>query len=248
MPDNNDPQIALSLAEIVVAIILFLAGIAVTAYFFRKGRERKELVYEELARVQLIGVKSDIREKVKVYYDGTLVPELWLIALRFRNSGTQPLRLPPEFTAYERPVNVAFSPEPDILDPAVIENSPENLTVSVKRDGAKVVVEPALLNPGDSFTVNLVSNGNTYQVDWRVEGVKAVKRVQPASEMTRFRTGTLVGFLGSLGLLLLLTLYFANLAVDNPLFKVFSDILVAMAVLAAILISFLTFFERGLRK
>lgn len=136
---------------------------------------RKSLKYR--ARIdELVSLNEGIKSRVKVYYEGVEVEGVALLSLRFRNTGSVPIRS----ADFEGDIRARLSKGAVLLGTGT-EASPSELDVKVTTgidDEAPVVsVSPLLLNPGDEFTIRcLATDTRAPRVLARIAGVSRVTR------------------------------------------------------------------------
>jgi hypothetical protein len=153
--------------------ILAAAAIGVTLALFLIARRRKRLSYE-LSVTRVLSVHEAVKGKVQILFGGEPVRDVALILVDLFNSGNEPIKA----DDYERPVRFSLG-HGTILSAEVVRVKPKNLKlVMTGFERSSVVLEPLLLNAGDSITIKLLVNefGGEFSVDGRIAGVKEIKR------------------------------------------------------------------------
>ncbi len=155
-----------------VGALLALVAILVSLGLYQIQRGRKELSYEMISRTRLLSVAEELQGKLQILFENTPVSKVDLVVLRLTNTGNTPVTS----TDYEREVSFKFGEGVRILTAEVSETIPENLRASVVLDDSRIVIQPALLNGGDSVTVKaLLSQYDCkIEVDGRIVGVKRI--------------------------------------------------------------------------
>jgi hypothetical protein len=169
---------------ILVSALTLAATVAVPFVSLRRERPRKGLAYS-LRLVPLAVVRSDVRERIQLSFDGRPVPSAVLATLRVRNSGNTPI-LPGDF---ENPLTLQLSDE--VLELRVDGADPAEVAPIASVEADNVVIEPLLLNPGDSFDLAFILDHVSERptVSARIAGVKRLTEDRPAIR----RAGNLYG-------------------------------------------------------
>jgi len=171
--------------EFVGGVFLGLVAIIVTIILWRTQRRRKALSYEIISRTPLLSVEDEVKGKVQILFDGNPVQDIHLVVLKIINSGNVPI----VSTDYERPVSLSFGENPRILTAEVSETDPDNLEISVDIQATKVMLDPVLLNGGDSITLKfLVSQLDEINIDGRIIGVKDIRKHTAGITANRLRS------------------------------------------------------------
>lgn len=177
-----------------VGVICAVVSVIITILIFIAQRKIKRLSYEFTSSTQLLSVKDEIQGKIQVLYDGEEVKNVHLLTIRFVNNGNQSI----SSADYERPVSIEVNSEAKILTHEVINESPENLGLSVFLDGRKLIFSSVLINAKDSFSIKaLISDFKEVYIDGRINGVKSVseyKEGQRSLALLLLISFVLVGF------------------------------------------------------
>lgn len=193
-----------------------LVAILVSIFLYQKQRQRKELAYEIISKTPLLGAKEEIRGGLQVMFHGKPVQNPHLIMVRIINSGNLPITS----NDYERPISLGFGEEAQILTAETISTNPDNLRVSIKAEGKKVVIAPMLLNQGDSITLKILIAEFAGQmiVDGRITGVKRIMKFVKRETFRTLIAGYLIMTVSSF--IMLLLSWFDPLG-DTWLYRVF---------------------------
>jgi len=150
------------------------AAIILSIILYRTQRRRKALSFDIITfPTPLLSVDNEVKGKVQVLFDGKPVQDVYLVTLKFINSGDVPI----VSADYVRPISLSFGESAQILTAEVVETDPVNLEASVKIEATRAVLEPVLLNGGDSITLKfLVSGFDMIEFDGRIVGVKDVHK------------------------------------------------------------------------
>lgn len=129
--------------------VIALFAIAVSAFLWWRGRERKALAYE-VTVTQL--VRPEARDRIDIVYEGISVEDPHLLEVAIANSGNAPLRR----EDYEGRLKLKFDSEPRLLSVDLIAVEPKELPVHLVVDDRSLEVEPLLLNPRDGFSLQVL--------------------------------------------------------------------------------------------
>lgn len=172
-----------------------------TAIFFKMQHQHKALSYKILSYTPLV-IRDVIGEKLQIVFEGKPVEDVYLSIIKIYNSGNTPI----VSNDYERPINLYFGENSQILTNEVIEKNPDNLEVTTHIEGTKIMLDPLLLNKKDSITLKIILSqpdisNNNINIDGRIVGVKEIKEI---TENVIFHTlqvlsvGVLLGIVGSI--------------------------------------------------
>ena len=139
--------------------VIGLVSLVAAFIYYRRTRRFKALTYEIFPTLSLVQVGSEIKDKVKVEYDGERIDNLSGVSVEIRSSGTEPVEFNRDTDAHalETPVTLDFGSETRILGEPAVAAKPEDLTVSARKDlenPSRILLDKFLLNPGQSVTVS----------------------------------------------------------------------------------------------
>lgn len=161
----------LELVKVVIPAFSLLIAIVNLVIWF-KTRVRKELSYE-YSRVPVLRVAREVKRKLSILFQDEPVGNIDLIVLQVSNTGNTPITS----EDYETPINFKVREPSKILSASVARAIPENLPASVSIKDQTVVVEPILLNRGDSIIIDMLIDefDGTIRPDGRIVGVKKIE-------------------------------------------------------------------------
>lgn len=150
------------------------AAVVVAIFLYWMQRQRKALSYEIISRTPLLSMEEEVQGKLQILFDDKLVQGVHLVAVRIINSGNVPI----VSADYERPVNLSFGENTQILTAEVSETNPEILRATAAIEDTKVVLAPVLLNSEDSITLKILVSqfDGQISVDGRIVGVKGIRK------------------------------------------------------------------------
>jgi hypothetical protein len=160
--------------------------VAIIAVFVQ--RRRKQLSYEIISSIPVLGTQEAIAGKLEMFFEQKPVTDVQLLEVRFVNSGNQPITA----ADYEQPVALTFDDKARVLIFEVTATTPKTLKASLTTDGTRVLMTPLLLNGGDSVNLRLLIAGfkNAPSIDGRIIGVS---RIRPVRSEFRWQATSLVG-------------------------------------------------------
>lgn len=154
-----------------------IIAVIFAAIFFKMQHQHKALSYKILSYTPLV-IRDVIGEKLQIVFEGKPVEDVYLSIIKIYNSGNTPI----VYNDYERPINLYFGENSQILTNEVIEKNPDNLEVTTHIEGTKIMLDPLLLNKKDSITLKTILSQpdisiNNINIDGRIVGVKEIKEI-----------------------------------------------------------------------
>jgi hypothetical protein len=137
-------------------------------------RRKKSISYEILADTALIAVGDEIiRGKLRILFEEKPVQKVSLVLFRISNAGNLPI-VPSDF---EKPLSFHFGKESRILSTEVTAVKPKALKPQLRVQQSQIVIEPLLLNGGDSITIKAIVDQHTgwLDADARITGVSKIE-------------------------------------------------------------------------
>ena len=158
--------------ELLIGVLAVIAAITVPLIIYFLQKSKKRLAYEIISDTQLVGVDSEVQNKIKIYYEDKLVENVHLIVIRFINNGNQPISI----DDFAKQINIGLGNNTNILTCEVLEQNPKNLDVNIIKMQDSIEVRSLLLNSKDSFTLNvLLSNyKRKLEISARVKGINQI--------------------------------------------------------------------------
>lgn len=155
--------------------------------------QRKSLAYEVISNENIVRISDNsVGSELQIVYQGKPVKDLYLITIRFINSGNTEIR--PE--DYVKQISLSFGGNSEILGNKVLEQEPSNLGVKINHEKTKEVllIEPVLLNKRDYFTIQtLVTGFQSVAPNGRIAGVSRIREVTPLKLDSETLTAFVVG-------------------------------------------------------
>lgn len=173
-----------------IAPLATTVGIFVSIYLWVLNQKRKRLSYRVLSCGPILKVKGSSRKHLSVDFDGTSVDDACLIIVRLTNSGHLPITV----GDYTTDLSINFNPGSRVLMADVALSSPADLDDRVRQsdssfgliktlEATRVVLQPVLMNDGDSVTYQIVVRNHRggLSVRGHINGISNVveERKQP---------------------------------------------------------------------
>ena len=163
-----------------------------------KSIEANNIPQKELTCVlnysQQLYKKTVNDEKFKILYDGKEVEEPYLYSITIINSGDYPITN----EDFKKTFSVHFNGCKEIIKATVTETTNKDIFDEVldkaTLNGTELVFENYFLNPQESFSFIVITNGKPEQInyDYRIEGITDLKLINTTTErineLKKFRT------------------------------------------------------------
>jgi hypothetical protein len=162
-----------------IGVVIALVAILISIILFIKSRNKKVLSYGIISTTPLLSVGREIKKDVQILYKDKPIQQVHLILLKLINSGNVPVTA----NDFERPFSIVFSKDAKVIAAEIVKTQPESLRASILFEDQKVVLEPILINEGDSITFKMLVSKlkGGLKVDGRVVGVKEIRELSGKS-------------------------------------------------------------------
>lgn len=130
-------------------IVLAVLGIVITLVV-REKQKRKRLACD-IHSHQLFSSVNNIHDKFAITFEGSPITDLRIVHLKLSNIGDIAIRR----EDYEKHISIDFPGWARVLDCTLHGKIPRELDVQFDVNFNRIAVQPLLLNPGDSFTMNI---------------------------------------------------------------------------------------------
>ncbi len=185
-----------------IALGLVSIGVAVAIAW---GQRRFSQISFDFYVVPLVKVHPHAEGRVAVLLDGAIVDTAALCYIRLWNSGNQPIQA----ADFVEPLVFDLGEGIRAFSQDVHETSPPDLVVNLNPldpsqhalSRNSVRVEPLLLNPGDMFSISVLTEGEAFpSLRGRIVGVKRFVRIDMLRRSLKkgFYRGLATGFVSSL--------------------------------------------------
>lgn len=159
--------------QFIGTILGFLAIITSLILFFLQ-RKKKLLSYDVVFDSKIFSEHKRWIDNLEILYDGKPVDNVHLLAIRFTNTGNVPI----VSSDYEKKIEFSLGEEITILSAQILKSVPNKLAVNIENINNKIIIEPLLLNPKDSISIEVIISGDNYKIDVnaRIIGIKSISR------------------------------------------------------------------------
>ncbi|MBM4467396.1 MAG: hypothetical protein FJ014_17880 [Chloroflexi bacterium] len=145
----------------IAAIVGLVVTVIIAVVSWNRQIPHHELVVRRLIDLPVFYVGENANEKVQMYYDSQPVSYAGLIAIQIENAGNR--EITPE--QWEFPLSIQFEQDVIAAYAYVSDSKPAGLRPVMSVDNNTLTVEPLLLNPGDSFTLNAIQFIMSYDTE-----------------------------------------------------------------------------------
>ena len=164
-----------------IPALLAFFTILVMVILHIRSKKKKKLTCILFPSLSLVDIRTEVKDRIKIYYDEKLVENLLMTKVKIRNNGNLPIRREDVI----KPLEFEFGENLDVIDFGVIDTEPEGITVKLESNSENNLVRCVfdLLNAGDELTLQFVCLGESKElpnITARIEGVKQID-VEPIS-------------------------------------------------------------------
>lgn len=161
-----------------IGVLVAIVTVIITVYLTFYIRETKSLSTTVLAVAPVVQVSSVVPSKLDILYDGKPVTNLMLFQIQFKNTGDKEIIE----SDYSQPIRIVFN-DAELFDATISDSNPSNLGLIVIRNSNVVTLSKTLLNPNDSFVVNVLLISNkiidnkiavNFNIDARIAGIQEI--------------------------------------------------------------------------
>lgn len=160
-----------------IGVFFGIVAIIVSVIIYRLQQAKKYLSYQVLSETSLLNVDKEVEQKIQILFEGNPVQTVYLLLIKFINSGNIPI-LP---TDYLKAVNVVFNERCKILSAEILEKEPKSIDVTAKTENTRISLTPTLLNSDDFFVLKILVSefDGDVEVEGRIIGVKKINKGLP---------------------------------------------------------------------
>lgn len=200
----------ISLRDPLWQFIAVIVAIAIPIIIYYSQRQYKELSYEIISSSPLLAKSKEIEGNVQIFFDNKPVSNVYLVILKLINSGNTPISA----KDYESPIAFNFGGNTNILSADVSKAEPESLKINLDKIKNKVILEPLLLNAGDTIIFKFILSDYSGDIkpEARIYGIKDISFKRKGGFIwIYFFTGALGAFLACV--LITVLLFYAKVLV-----------------------------------
>ena len=139
---------------ILLASIAIIIGIVVPIVLYMLSKRKKKLICKLFPSLSLVDVRTEVKDKIKIYYDKKLVENLSMTKVKIRNNGNLPIRK----ADIVKPLEFNFGKNLRVIDHGVINTEPIGIAPNLEHNTENNLIRCSfdLLNPGDELTLQFV--------------------------------------------------------------------------------------------
>jgi hypothetical protein len=173
----DELQVIGDVQTIWIPILLALLTILVMVMLHIRSKRKKKLICKLFPSLSLVDVRTEVKDKIKIYYNDDLVENLSMTKVKIRNTGNLSIRKEDII----KPLEFNFGEKLSVIDSSVIDTEPEGITVNLESNNEKNNLIRCffdLLNPDDEFTLQFVCLGESKElpnITARIEGIKQIE-------------------------------------------------------------------------
>jgi len=130
--------------------------VVVSIFIYYKSRKTKKLSYKIITDEPLLTVDEELQGKIKVLYENNPIEDISLLIIKFLNNGNEPIKS----DDFEEPVTISFGPNVGVLSTELTNANPSTIKARLNSENDKIIIEPLLLNKGDSITIKMLLTGS----------------------------------------------------------------------------------------
>ncbi|MCK4735081.1 MAG: hypothetical protein KAT65_21695 [Methanophagales archaeon] len=214
---------------VLLTSIAIIAAIIVPITLYLLSKRKKKLICKLFPSLSLVDVRTEVKDKIEIYYNKNLVENLSMTKVKIRNNGNLPIRK----EDIVKPLEFNFGENLSVIDYSVIDTEPRGITANLKPNTENNLIRCSfdLLNPSDGLTLQFVCLGESKElpnITARIEGIKQVdvetilaseERVERMRKLGNLyvATGLMLFFMGTLGFVLSREIFMLGLAVYSIL-------------------------------
>jgi hypothetical protein len=164
----------LTFVGIIVTII-----VALVIYLLQK--QKKILSFKIFTNTSLLSVQEEIKKDIEILYKGNPVKQVQLIILKIVSLGNIPIRC----DDYDTPITIYLGEKSQILSAEILGKKPDDLKISIKVEGNKIVIQKCLLNQDDMVAVRILATNvcKKLKVQGRIAGVQKISEITEDSRL-----------------------------------------------------------------
>jgi hypothetical protein len=167
-------------------LLAAIAGVVVPVYLWRADLNAHSLRFRIVSQTPLQPKEIAANAGLKISVDGQELKSPSVSVVEITNDGARPI----PSANFEGPLELNLDGDVRVLRVAVTSTSPTDIRAQFQFDAKSVKLQPLLLNPRDSLTLALITDGSipTFQPRARISGITGVAvedATKPAASRTR---------------------------------------------------------------
>jgi len=180
-----------TMLQISAGALFVILTVALTWYFGTRNRMTKTIDYQVLSNVAVLTNTGARPERLKILFDDTEAKDPFITQIRIENTGKQVIE-PEDFLTCVQ----IYRDNCTILEWGVVEESADGVSGYIGMtifpgESERIDTTPGTMNPGDWFTIQIVSDGDRHEplcVTSRMRGEKRpMQEMKPERRARRIR-------------------------------------------------------------
>lgn len=149
-----------------------IGGIAIPFFLWQADHSAKAISLEVISVTSLDPNPVQRLRGLEFTLEGEPISKPYLSVLEIRNTGTKPVIA----SDFETQLEIIATPPVSVLRVELNESAPPDLQPSLSISEAKLLIQPLLLNPGDSIRLSVLTTGGqpTFSARSRIAGITAI--------------------------------------------------------------------------
>lgn len=186
-----------------LTLAITIASVAVPVWLWQIDLSSKTLSLTVKSTVELQPKGIDSLDGIQLSVDGKALEAPYVSVLEFSNSGSRPIVT----SDFEGPIRISTENPSKLVKVRITSSNPPSLEPALSLADGVFLLQPLLLNPGDTIRITVVAAGAkpVFTARARVAGVTEISIVD-----VQVGRETKMYWLGRVTLTLLLTLYLVN--------------------------------------
>lgn len=165
--EDAPTYILFSIRKKLLKVIFFVLPIALPILLAVYLSPKKDLVFQISYQAELLSQNATQLGNIQLKVGDIEVNQASLARIAIKNSGNEPIRA----SDFEKPLIIKFGGK--VLQHLIKSSSPSNLSINMTANEDELVVNPLLLNHGDSFELEVISaSTSTPVLVTRIAGVR----------------------------------------------------------------------------
>lgn len=174
-----------------------IVGIILGFLYFYFQKKKKRFSYEIISESPLYSIHDEeLKDRLKIYLDDTLVDDLNLLIIKFMNNGNVDV----SSRDFETPVFITFNEDAEILGYEIIEKYPETMEYDMGSEKNRYKINKNLFNVNYYVTIKLLISKykEIKQIHGGILGIEKIEEIteDTIKETTMRYIGIAIGLLG----------------------------------------------------
>ena len=121
---------------VLLPLIAIIVAIGVPLVVYKLSKRKKKLTCILFPSLSLVDIRTEVKDRIKIYYDEKLVENLSMTKVKIRNNGNLPIRREDII----KPLKFEFGENLNLIDFSLIDTEPEGITVKLESNSENNLV------------------------------------------------------------------------------------------------------------